>query len=454
MQTPTKGPSTPTRVVSTPTNISSPNAVSNSQELFPLRKDRIHRDLQILDFPPTTLTITTHEGNKLNPDEIDKFLEKNRGEDAYIDLVSLDSSLRIQQKSTEPRTLYLSFKESNDKPLDEKTIPYRDINSPGIENPYIVFMNKITQQNDVKTGLREKDNIPRKLYRLKGIVNVRYSKEYYPQVPINLIETTVVLNNGIRDLNVPIITIPAGSYLYRGISDKACTRVSPRHIRLQYFSFFTVEPDTATSYANFSNCVEIYKVTKDIQLVDFWNKEFIEDFLILTDEEKKLFGIFFGTSEKSENFLDNLDNRRYYKSVFPGGEFKTDPATATKYFEYKGLKWGPEIGQYKRNSQHYMDNGVYELLIKTKIPKELDGIYCVDVPSHEHSNIISNENPVYISKFHSEVILRLPAVVDKISLIARKQLGNYLGSGKRRKTYRKKKNKRKTKRSNRLSSKS
>lgn len=442
MQTPTKSSSNTTDVDQKFIKKEKINEIS-------YRNKEPFSSMLVLGFPPTTLKITTNEDNTLEPDQIDRFLVKLKrdGKDGHVLLTSVDSYLKIEFNPSDPSILTLLFKKDKDTSEIKSTIPFKPIVE--IPNSVINAMNLIVQRNDVNQGIREKDDISEEIYTIFG-VDKRYSKEYLPKKDINAnVESksfTNPLNSNISS-ELVILKILPGSYLYRGIGDRSCENIRKRDLNLEPFTFFTHEEYTSKVYANLSNCVEIYEVTAEISLVDFWSGSFLKNFIDLnqySDFNKNIIKTLFGTNRVTKNFLNEPSSRRQYKSIFEGGIFTKTP-TGSLYFEYNGLNWGPYLDFYKRESDKTNDSPAFQLLLD-QTPPDIDGFFCLSVPSNIHRDINPNNvDSELVYRFHSEIIIRNPQVFEKLKIIGRKQLGNTIGSG--RKTYRKKKSRRKTIRS-------
>jgi hypothetical protein len=454
------------QVENTTSNVSSNTTsnVSQSQSNLPqfdFHKNKTFADLKILGNPPTTLVITSSEGDYIDPEDIDDYLEKHQYEDGYLYFQAGETALLIQYFASDPNIFKIKFQQSIKAPIEEKEIRRRALSPPGmIENYYIQAVKLAAQRNDIKTGVRLEDDVPGWLYNDNSIVDKRISREYIPNLPRRLNFGKEEITNPItkQTLEVPIIVIPEGSYIYRGIGNgTSCRSVNPTYASQRAYIYYTIDLITAKAYADLENCVEVYYVKKDIKLIDLWTKPVIKEYLDIDKCDKKSTVLrFLGVNYTSKNFLENETNKRYYPSMFRGGVFQKDiSGQKNQSFFYRNLEWGPEIGQYKRESSFLVDQPAITCFLK-QIPQDFDGIYCVPTPSVNHRDAIVNpEISKELSRFHSEVIIRGSAI-NKLQVIARKQLGNTIGSG-RRKTYRKKNRKhhKKThKRSNRLSSRS
>lgn len=450
-----------------------------------LAKNPKYAEFKILGKPPTSLKITTETGEELDWSNLNNYINKKPTDTNvhYILFTTEDAFLKVEYQHQEDKNESVK----HETPLisyraDGKIIFKQDASTPEeIEefkneylgnilnvvetwgkppkSKYIRKIEKIVNQNDIKLGLRELDYTDE--------YGVYIKKPHVPKSSTSIQSSTLTITNPIttKTITVSAVIIPKGTYLYRGIGffglfvETACLLVDPKRYETIPIVFFTTDPKIALGYSgkSKSGCIEIFTPKEDIQLVDFWSKPVIEDFVDITkfddstsiklgDEgpygknvvgtQKSHIQSFFGTNKKSEtDFLNDEKVKSEYTQLFKDGTFQTDSSGKTTGFLYKGLIWGPSEGQYKRNSVSEIDYYAYQQLF-TQFPADISGFYCIEVPASSGG------------RFHSEIIIPSSILKTKFELLGRKQLGAQFGNKrkltKKRKTYRKKKNQKKT----------
>jgi hypothetical protein len=433
-----------------------------------------YAERKILGKPPTSLKITTETGQELDWSELLTYMSEHDVKDTsvrYILFTTGDSYLKIEYYHPERAPSRVNKNTTVSMRFNGKYIFKKDASTPEeiqeFEDMFLIHFDvtlsppdkyidkifKIAAENDIKLGLRELDFV--------NSHGTYYKKPYIPKssttIQFSITPITNPLNG--KTTNVPVAIIPKGTYLYRGVSlgygdylsRAACFLVTPEYYDKLPVVFFTLDPNIALGYADNTKrgCIEIFTPKEDIQLIDFWTKEVLENFIDInlfensksitlggetllsesvTGTQKSHVQTLFGTNRKSDvDFLNDKPKTSNYTKVFKDGSFQTDSSGKNTGFLYRGLTWGPDEGQYKRKSINQIDFYAFEQLF-TQFPTDINGFYCVAVPADGGGN------------FHSEVIIPSSVFKTKFELVGRKQLGDYVGSRrtKKRRTYKKK----------------
>jgi hypothetical protein len=440
-----------------------------------LAKHPKYAEKKIFGKPPTSLKITTETGQELDWTELLTYMSDHDVKDTsvrYILFTTGDSSLKVEYYHPK-RLPSLSNKNTFSPYFSGKYIFKKDASTPEEikefnnedsidfklkwdprKQTYIDKIAHIAYQNDIKLGLREKGMEVR-----SGIF---ITAPYIPKSSTTIQFSTTPITNPLngKTTNVPVAIIPKGTYLYRGVTlgywnygPPACFLVTPEYYDKLPVVFFTLDPNIAVGYARDSTtgCIEIFTPKEDIQLIDFWTKEVLEEFIDInlfdnskstkisgetilsesvTGTQKWYVENFFGINKKSKvDFLNGNDSVSKYTKYFKDGTFQTDSSGKNTGFLYKGLVWGPNEGQYKRESIVETDFYALQQLL-TQFPAETHGFY---------GDIVPNGSGEY---FHSEVIIPSSVLKTKFEVVGRKQLGSFVGSKrkqtKKRRTYKKK----------------
>ena len=212
-----------------------------------------------------------------------------------------------------------------------------------------------------------------------------------------------------RDYEVPVVTVEAGKLMYRGLN-MPCKRVYETDPNTTMFVSPSIE--LAKLYGT---CVETYKLTRPISLLDLWTAPVIEMLQQeLPQDVQYSFRYFSGQTgtqprmKVKEKWNDVTGQRSVTETpnpiapevhaVLPDSELINN-GTAVRW---RGLVWGDTDQHLSRNSTFDGDSIVYTA-IRELLRDQVDGIFAVRTPSRRH------EDPFeFIPFFHEETLVFRP----------------------------------------------
>lgn len=224
--------------------------------------------------------------------------------------------------------------------------------------------------------------------------------------PINFKSgTKTIAGKSGKTYTVPILMVPAGSFLYRGVKAEPGTET----MLTEYPSgtWFSWAKQTASGYHTHSIQLEdktyldvlTFKVTSDLELLDLWTSVTWESILAEVGSDDAALRSFAGISRTAAK-TDYLAKSKK-TGMFPGSTCVDD---ACQEFNWRGLRWGPKSDQYKRKSEDVTDLAAIET-IYSAFPGGFDGIFAFPTPS-DASRYPGFTNPILYGVFHEEINIR------------------------------------------------
>jgi len=238
------------------------------------------------------------------------------------------------------------------------------------------------------------------------------------QDPVNLSEfrdikfksaTKEITGKSGKTYTVPTISIPAGTFLYRGVQSKPTTNTIPPtglwvswvNLTSSGYHKYSIELDlTDDDKGKKYLGVLTFEVQRDLELLDLWTPAAWSAILSEAPEHAEKLKALAGTERVSDKKGMAYLARSKGPDMFPRS---TCEDTECQTILWRGLPWGPDKGSYKRKSQQDIDLDAIEIIYGA-LPSGFDGIFALPTPSD--SNKYPGLTPPMFGVFHEEMNIR------------------------------------------------
>ncbi len=213
-----------------------------------------------------------------------------------------------------------------------------------------------------------------------------------------------------KTYTIPVIRMPAGTILYSGNTwdtgfkpEPDASKDDPYTQSGMWFSWVSV---TASGY-NRDMKPKSYRALRDLDLLDLWTPAAWESLFSEFGDDVYLTE-FAGISRESAKPFVKLSKETGF---FANSQCKDDECTT---MEWRGLIWGPNLGNYKRMSRYEYDTGAIDKVYKA-FPTGIDGVFALPTPS-DSSDYPWLRNPTVRRVFHEEINIR-PGYSDRLAIV-------------------------------------
>ncbi len=225
---------------------------------------------------------------------------------------------------------------------------------------------------------------------------------------------TITSKSG-KTYTVPVIRMPAGTILYSGNTWETGFKAEGNSLADSGMWFSWTE-SIARGYQKWEPTTNLisprrYKALRDLDLLDLWTPAAWESVFAEIGIDDNDLGEFSGIGRTTDDKRRTFVPASKATGLFPGSECKDSECST---MEWRGLLWGPNKNNYKRNSRDAYDNGTV-VKIYAAFPGGIDGIFALPTPSDAH-NHPSFTNPILYRVFHEEINIR-PPFTEKLALV-------------------------------------